>query len=150
MVKKLRIDADRAAVRLRMEAGEQMGTAAVWKATETGTYKWAYATLSNWYKAGLIHVARWQPRIDGGMPQAIYAWGPGKDAHRPAPVPIKERARRYREALKADPERYAQHCARRMLRDRKTPFMDPIHAAMLGYRRHGKGWVRTEGTSNEE
>ena len=150
MVKKKVLDIDRESVRLRMEAGEQMGTAAVWKATETGTYKWAYATLSNWYKAGLIHVARWQPRIDGGMPQAIYAWGPGKDAHRPDPVPIKERARRYREALKADPERYAQHCARRTLRDRKTPFMDPIHAAMLGYRRHGKGWMRTEGTSNEE
>ena len=48
MVKKLRLDADRAAVQKRMEAGEQMGTAAVWKATETGTYKWAYATLSNW------------------------------------------------------------------------------------------------------
>lgn len=56
MVKKKVLDIDRESVRLRMEAGEQMGTAAVWKATETGTYKWAYATLSNWYKAGLIHL----------------------------------------------------------------------------------------------
>ena len=44
MVKKKVLDIDRESVRLRMEAGEQMGTAAVWKATETGTYKWAYAS----------------------------------------------------------------------------------------------------------
>ena len=53
------------------------------------------------------------------------------------------------EALKADPERYAHFCARRSMRERKNPFMDPIHAAMLGYKRCGKGWMKTQGSNNE-
>lgn len=149
MVKKKVLDIDRESVRQRMEAGEQMDTAAVWKATATGTYKWAYATLSRWHKAGLVHVAQWHKRTNGGQPQPTFAWGPGEDAPRPGPLSGKDKARRYMETLKADPERYAHFCARRSMRERKTPFMDPIHAAMLGYKRHGKGWMKTQGSTNE-
>ena len=73
MVKKKVLDIDRESVRQRMEAGEQMDTAAVWKATATGTYQWAYATLSRWHKAGLVHVAQWHKRTNGGQPQPTFA-----------------------------------------------------------------------------
>lgn len=149
MVKKKVLDIDRESVRQRMEAGEQMDVVAVWKATATGTYKWAYSTLHQWRKAGLIHVAQWHKRSDGGQPQPTYAWWPGEDAPRPARFTAQDKARRYMEALKADPERYAHFCARRSMRERKNPFMDPIHAAMLGYKRCGKGWMKTQGSNNE-
>lgn len=92
MVKKKVLDIDRESVRQRMEAGEQMDVAAVWKATATGTYKWAYSTLYKWRKAGLIYVAQWHKRSDGGQPQPTYAWGLAR-THR-APLASQHKTKR--------------------------------------------------------
>lgn len=119
-----------------------MDSFAVWKSSSTGTYKWAYATLSRWHKAGLIHVTKWERRPDGGKPRPFYRWGKGEDAPPIAPIPDAIKHQRYMKKLRDDPARLAAHHDRRALRERKTPKLDPIHAAMLGYRRHGKAWIK--------
>ena len=144
MVKKIRLDIDRDAVRARMESGEQMDSFAVWKASETGTYQWAYATLSRWHKAELIHIAKWIRRENGGMPRPVFAWGKKKDAPKPRPMSETEKASRYREKMRADPERWSAYCSKRSVRERTTPILDPIHAALLGYKRHGKAWIKKD------
>lgn len=150
MPKKKRLDIDREAVRARMEAGEEMDSFAVWKSTKTGTYQWAYATLSRWHKAKLIHVCKWIRREYGGMPRPVFAWGNKEDAERPNPLSKIERERRYMEKLRADPLRWQTHCARRSVLERTTPILDPIHATMLGYVRCRGVWIKPSKAANEK
>ena len=149
MVKKKRLDIDREAVRARMEAGEHMDTFAVWKSSDTGTYQWAYATLTRWHAAKLVHIARWIRRPNGGMPRPVFAWGDKPDAPKPAPMTETEKAKRYKQKLRADPERWSAHCARRSFRERTTPILDPIHAALLGYKRQGNAWIKKDETRTD-
>ena len=138
MVKKLRLDADRAAVQKRMEAGEEMDTFAVWKATETGSKKWANDTLRNWHREGKVYISKWV-RGMSGPPAPFYRWGKGKDAARPAPLGNSAKNRKWR---KNNPEKVAAANARAAMRRRKTPLLDPINAAMLGYVWHGNAWIK--------
>ena len=82
MVKKLRLDADRAAVQKRMEAGEEMDTFAVWKATETGSKRWANDTLRNWHREGKVYISKWV-RGMSGPPAPFYKLARKAPAFRP-------------------------------------------------------------------
>jgi hypothetical protein len=150
MPKKLRLDAEKAAIRTRMEAGEIMDSYTVWRSSTTGTYKWAYATLSKWHQAGLIHIAHRERRPNGGTPRPFFRWGKGKDAPPLDPLPDAVKHRRYVLKLRADPERFEAFKDRRALHARKTPKLDPIHAAMLGYVRQGNAWIKKNETTHTD
>ena len=74
-----------------------------------------------------------------GPPAPFYRWGKGKDAARPAPLGNSAKNRKWR---KNNPEKVAAANARAAMRRRKTPLLDPIHAAMLGYVWHGNAWIK--------
>lgn len=143
MTTKNRLNADRIAIRNRMMSGERMDYLTVWRSTETGSKNWAFDTLKMLHRENLIHIVEWRRGSSGGSPSPLYAWGRGTDAAKPVRYENKEKCRRYVEKLKAvSPDKYEAQRLRQALRDRKSPLMDPIIAAMLGYARHGKGWTK--------
>ena len=142
MVKKLKLDADRAAVQKRMEAGEEMDCVAVWRSSEAGSKNWAYDTLRNWYREKKVYIARWE-RGNQSPPSPFYKWGQGKDAPRPKPLSDAEKNKRWRER---HPEKVKASAARASFLKRKTPILDPIHAALCGYKRQGNAWIKKDET----
>lgn len=50
--------------------------------------------LAHLWLEKLIHIVSWDKIYNNTT--AIYRWGPGKDAPRPAPIPQAEKVRRYR------------------------------------------------------
>ena len=138
MGRKFALDADRAAVQKRMEAGEEIDAKEVWRSTETGSRSWAKDVLKRWHREVKIYISRWE-RGQQGEPAPFYRWGKGKDEARPAPLGNSAKNRKWR---KNNPEKVAAANARAAMRRRKTPLLDPIHAAMLGYVWHGNAWIK--------
>lgn len=139
-----RLDQARQAIRARLQAGEELHWRDVWATVEDSSRTWAHDTLRKWHKAGEIHVVRWKRGMSGpAMP--VYRWGPGKDAKRPEAMPNSKKCARYR---RANPEKVAASQRRSHLRRRKGPILDPIIAAMLGYKKHGAGWIKPKEKSN--
>lgn len=139
-MKRHKLDAVREQIRDRMQAGELMDWHAIWRATDDGSRAWAHDTLRHWHKAGHIHVAQWI-RGESGPAKPLYRWGSGKDATRPARLSHSQRCATWR---KTHPEKVAVARKRASFSARKGPMLDPIVSALLGYRRHGAGWVRRE------
>ena len=50
----------------------------------------------------------------------------------------------------AHPERVAIARKRTTFKNRRSPILDPITAAMLGYTRHGTGWVKKNPASTSQ
>ena len=65
--------------------------------------------------------------------------GAGMDMPRPANMSNAEKCERWRTA---HPERVAIARKRTTFKNRRSPILDPIAAAMLGYTRRGSGWVK--------
>lgn len=133
------LDLIRAAIKARMQAGEDMHYVTVWQAAESASRNWARDTLRLWHKAGEIHICGWRQHLQG-PPSPIYRWGTGKDANKPPRQTCAEKCRKWRAN---HPEKSAADRKRSAARNRKTPILDPIHAAMLGYKKHGKNaWIK--------
>ena len=142
MGKKFALDADRAAVQKRMEAGEEIDAKEVWRSTETGSRSWAKDVLKRWHREGKVYISRWE-RGQQGEPAPFYKWGAGKDAKRPNPLGSAAASRKWR---KNNPDKVAIGAARAIFRRRTTPILDPIHAAMCGYKRQGNAWIKKDET----
>ena len=142
MGRKFALDADRAAVQKRMEAGEEMDLNVIWKSTQTGSRTWAKSVLKRWHEEGKIHISRWA-RSNQGVPAPFYRWGEGKDEKRPGPLGCAAASKKWR---KNNPEKYKAGLARAVFKRRTTPLVDPIHAAMLGYKRRGNTWTKKNET----
>ena len=52
------------------------------------------------------------------------------------------------EQAAAHPERVAIARKRTTFKNRRSPILDPITAAMLGYTRRGSGWVKNQNRSS--
>lgn len=138
-MKRPELDAVRAQIRARMEAGELMTWKDVWRATDVGSRAWAHETLKNWHRAELVHIVSYKRATDGGAPLPTFAWGAGKDAKRPTPLSVAKRCAKWR---KRNPETAERSKRADVFKRRKTPILDPIIGALLGYRRLGSGWVK--------
>lgn len=137
-MKRPALDALRARIARRMQAGAIMTWRDVWAFAPDASRAWAHDTLRNWRKSGLIHVIEWR-RGQQGPATPAYRWGAGDDAPRPAPYSVAQKCERWRAR---NPDAVARARRRYCYKRRKTPILDPLHAALLGYRRHGGGWVK--------
>lgn len=132
-----------AKVRARLQAGEALTWRDVWAMAPEASRTWAHDTLRKLYAKGEIHVVAWT-RSQQGRPMPTYKWGPGMDARRPPSMTNAEKCARWRDA---HPEKIALARKRYVFKRRKSPFLDPIAAALLGYTRRGTGWVKKSTTS---
>lgn len=132
------LDAVRAEVRRRLQAGEQLSKVDVLKMAVAGSNSWANDTLRNLHSAGLVHIVRYQ-RDQPGLAAPVYAWGAGKDAKRPGKLSNAQKARRWR---RANPEQAELPAKKALLKRRRSPPLDPVTAALLGCRKHGDGWIK--------
>ena len=138
MPKKKRLDDDREAVRQRMQAGEEMDCCAVWRSSDKASKSWARDVLKQWHDEQLVHISRWERGIQG-PPAPFYKWGQGKDAPRPTPLGNAAAVRKWQ---KNHPDKVQERLRKVAAVRRKTPLLDPIHAALLGYKRHGNAWIK--------
>jgi hypothetical protein len=74
-----------------------------------------------------------------GPAMPTYRWGAGVDAPRPANMTNAEKCERWRAA---HPDKVTVARKRDVFKRRRSPILDPITAAMLGYTRRGTGWVK--------
>ena len=127
----------------RMKAGELMDWKKAWSASDC-VPQWGHWILSKLHKNGEIHIAKWQ-RGDSGPPRPLFAWGSGTDAPKLKAMTRAQLSRRYRKRIAANnPDKAVAQSERKNLKQRTTPILDPIHAALLGYKRHGKAWIKKD------
>lgn len=75
--------------------------------------------LLHLHEDGQLHIASWKREGLGQFyPVPVYKTGAGSDAPKPAPLTETEKQKRAWQRLKADPERYAKHRAKKA---RKAP-----------------------------
>ena len=132
------LEAIREKLRAEMESGAELCWRDVLDRADDASKAWAHDTLRNWHRAGEIHVVRWA-RGRQGPAMPVYRWGAGEDAPKLPPLSSSEKSSRWRAA---HPDQVARARKRTVFKRRKSPFLDPIHAAMLGYFRRGGGWSR--------
>lgn len=132
-----RLVAVRETIRARMEAGELMDWHGIWRIADSSPC-WARKVLWQWHADGLIHITKYR-RGDAGDYRPLYSWGPGQDARRPKALTAAQKCKRWR---KAHPDKVAVAKKRAVFRNRTTPMLDPIVAALTGYHRRGPSWVK--------
>lgn len=82
-----------------------------------------------------------------GPAMPTYRCGAGVDVPRPANMTNAEKCERWRTA---NPEKVAIARKRTTFQNRRSPILDPITAAMLGYTRRGTGWVKKNPASTSQ
>jgi hypothetical protein len=82
-----------------------------------------------------------------GPAMPTYRWGAGVDVPRPANMTNAEKCERWRAA---HPDKVAVARKRDVFKRRRSPILDPITAAMLGYTRRGTGWVKKNPVSTSQ
>ena len=127
-----------AQVRACLQSGKALTWRDVWAMAPDASRTWAHDTLRKLRAKGEIHVADWTRNMQGpAIP--TYRWGAGVDAPRPANMTNAEKCERWRAA---NPEKVAIARKRDVFKRRRSPILDPITAAMLGYIRRGTGWFK--------
>lgn len=135
-----------AKVRARLQSGEAVTWRDVWAMAPDASRTWAHDTLRKIYRKGEIHVSDWTRSMQGpAMP--TYRWGAGVDVPRPANMTNAEKCERWRAA---HPDKVAVARKRDVFKRRRSPILDPITAAMLGYTRRGTGWVKKNPVSTSQ
>lgn len=135
-----------AKVRARLQAGEELTWRDAWAMAPDASRTWAHQTMRKMYTKGEIHIVAWT-RSQQGPPMPTYGWGPGMDARRPANMTNAEKCERWRTA---HPEKLAIARKRTTFKNRRSPILDPIVAAMLGYARRGTGWVKKSTVTSQD
>ena len=138
------LDQIRAKVCARLAEGEALTWRDVWAMAPDGSRTWAHDTMRNLYRQGQVHIVDWI-RGQQGPPMPVYRWGPGMDVRRPPSMTNAEKCARWRDA---NPEKIALARKRYVFKRRKSPFLDPIAAALLGYVRRGTGWAKHQNRSS--
>ena len=69
------------------------------------------------------------------------------DVPRPANMTNAEKCERWRAA---HPDKLAVARKRATFKNRRSPILDPIAAALLGYTRRGTGWVKKNAVSTTQ
>ena len=82
-----------------------------------------------------------------GPAMPTYRWGAGMDVPRPANMTNAEKCERWRTA---HPDKVAVARKRTTFKNRRSPILDPITAALLGYTRRGTGWVKKNPASTSQ
>ena len=87
---------------MQLPSAEPMSIRELCERLGVGWWVGASNTLRALRRAGMAHVAAWEPRGgNGGAPIECFAFGPGKDAARPKPEKRRDINRRYRERARA-------------------------------------------------
>ena len=135
-----------AQVRARLQSGKALTWRDVWAMAPDASRTWAHDTLRKLYRQGEIHVADWTRSMQGpAMP--TYRWGAGVDVPRPANMTNAEKCERWRAAHQ---DKVALARKRDVFKRRRSPILDPITAATLGYTRRGTGWVKKNAVSTTQ
>lgn len=137
-MKRPALDSVRAQVAARLESGEGLTWRDVWRMSDDASSSWARQVLVQLHRSGQAHIADWLYGVQR-LPIAQYRGGKGQDKPRPQKLSNAEKCARWRAA---PPNKVAIARKRARFLRRKSPFMDPIQAALLGYVKHGKGWIK--------